>query len=214
MRVLYELQMHALFKGILFGLLLAILIGPVFFALIQTSIRKGFRSGVLLSIGISLSDTIYIIICYIGFAQLFEHEQFKESLAMIGGIIMFLFGISAILKPISNKADMLIEPKKPGTFRYIFKGFALNAINPFVILFWVGVMSMVTVQEKLEGIHTFLFFSGTILTILFTDISKAYVAHKLSRFLTQTFLIWMNRFVGVVLVGFGCQLIYYAFIGI
>jgi threonine/homoserine/homoserine lactone efflux protein len=206
--------MHALFKGILFGLLLAILIGPVFFALIQTSIRKGFRSGVLLSLGISLSDTLYILICYIGFTQLFEHEQFKESLAMIGGGIMFMFGISAILKPINSKTDVLIEPKKPGTFRYVFKGFALNAINPFVILFWVGVMSMVTVQEKLEGIHTFLFFLGTILTVFCTDISKAYVAHKLSKYLTQTFLVWMNRAVGIALVGFGCRLIYYAFEGL
>lgn len=133
---------------------------------------------------------------------------------MIGGLIMFMFGISAIIKPVSSKADILIEPKKPGTFRYILKGFALNAINPFVILFWVGVMSMVTVQEKLEGIHTFLFFLGTILTVFFTDISKAYVAHKLSKHLTQTFLTWMNRAVGITLVGFGCRLIYYAFNGL
>lgn len=206
--------MHALFRGILFGLLLAVLIGPVFFALIQTSIRKGFQSGVWLAVGISLSDTLYIIICYIGFTQLFEHEQFKESLAMIGGLIMFMFGISAILKPINSEAGILIEPKKPGTFRYIFKGLALNAINPFVILFWVGVMSMVTVQEKLEGIHTFLFFAGTILTVFLTDICKAYVAHKLSKYLTQTFLIWMNRAVGIALIGFGCRLIYYAFEGL
>jgi threonine/homoserine/homoserine lactone efflux protein len=206
--------MHALFKGILFGLLLAILIGPVFFALIQTSIQKGFRSGVLLSVGISLSDTIYIAICYIGFTQLFEHEQFKESLAMIGGLIMLMFGISAIIRPVSSKGNLLIEPKKPGTFRYIFKGLALNAINPFVILFWVGVMSMVTVQEKFEGIHTFLFFTGTILTVFLTDISKAYVAHKLRKYLTDIFLTWMNRTVGVVLIGFGCRLIYFAIKGI
>jgi threonine/homoserine/homoserine lactone efflux protein len=206
--------MYALFKGILFGLLLAVLVGPVFFALIQTSIRKGFRSGVLLSLGISLSDTIYIIICYIGFTQLFEHAQFKESLAMIGGLIMFMFGVSAIMKPVSSKADILIEPKKPGTFRYVFKGFALNAINPFVILFWVGVMSMVTVQEKLHGVQTLLFFLGTILTVFCTDISKAYVAHKLSKYLTHNFLTWMNRAVGVAMVGFGCRLIYYAFEGV
>jgi threonine/homoserine/homoserine lactone efflux protein len=206
--------MYPLFKGILFGLLLAILIGPVFFALIQTSIRKGFRSGVLLSVGISLSDTIYIIICYVGFSQLFEHAQFRESLAMIGGLIMFMFGISAIIKPVNSKADLLIEPKKPGTFRYIFKGFALNAINPFIILFWVGVMSMVTVQEGFEGIHMFMFFAGTILTVFLTDISKAYVAHKLKKYLTLTFLTWMNRTVGVALVGFGCRLIYYAFEGV
>jgi threonine/homoserine/homoserine lactone efflux protein len=127
---------------------------------------------------------------------------------------MFMFGISAIIKPVSSKADIMIEPKKPGTFRYIFKGLALNAINPFVILFWVGVMSMVTVQEKFEGIYTFLFFAGTILTVFFTDISKAYVAHKLRKYLTQTFLTWMNRTVGVALVGFGCRLIYFAIKGV
>jgi threonine/homoserine/homoserine lactone efflux protein len=206
--------MHALLKGILFGLLLAVLIGPVFFALLQTSIHKGFRSGVLLAIGISLSDTLYVLICYIGFLQLFENAQFQESLAMAGGMIMLMFGISALLKPVSSKAGLLLDNPKPGTYRYIIKGFALNAINPFVVLFWVGVMSMVSVQEKFEGIQVFLFFVGTISTVFLTDVAKAYVAHRLSRYLTHHVLTWMNRGVGVALLGFGLRLIYYAFKGL
>lgn len=206
--------MHALLKGILFGLILAALIGPVFFALIQTSIHKGFRSGILLAVGISLSDALYIFICYIGFLQLFENAQFRESLAMAGGLLMLMFGISTLLKPVSSRPGIMIAPPKPGTYRYIMKGFALNAINPFVILFWVGVMGMVSVEEKFEGYQVFLFFAGTISTVFLTDVVKAYVAHRISAYLTHTVLSWMNRTVGVALLGFGIRLIFYAFRGI
>jgi threonine/homoserine/homoserine lactone efflux protein len=206
--------MHALLKGILFGLILAALIGPVFFALIQTSIHKGFRSGVLLAVGISLSDAMYVFICYIGFLQLFENEQFRESLAMAGGLLMLMFGVSTLLKPVSSRPSVLVASPKSGTYRYIIKGLALNAINPFVILFWVGVMSMVSVQEKFEGYQVFLFFAGTIITVFLTDVIKAYVAHRISAYLTHTVLSWMNRVVGVALLGFGIRLIFYAFRGI
>lgn len=205
--------MHALLKGILFGLLLAVLIGPVFFALLQTSIHKGFRSGLLLAIGISLSDTMYVVICYVGFLQLFEDAQFQESLAMAGGMLMLMFGFSALLKPVSSNPSLLLKSPQAGTYRYIIKGFALNAINPFVVLFWVGVMSMVSVQEKFEDTQVFLFFVGTIITVFLTDIAKAYVAHRLSKYLTHTILTWMNRGVGIALLGFGVRLIFYAFKG-
>ena len=52
---------QAIQTGITLGLTLAILLGPVFFALIQTSISKGFLKGLFLAIGISISDSVYIL---------------------------------------------------------------------------------------------------------------------------------------------------------
>jgi len=49
-------MIQAVRTGIILGLTLAVLIGPVFFALLQTSIHKGFGAGVLVAIGISASD--------------------------------------------------------------------------------------------------------------------------------------------------------------
>jgi threonine/homoserine/homoserine lactone efflux protein len=206
--------MNALVNGILFGLLLSILIGPVFFALIQTSIQKGFRLGAWLAVGISLSDLLYIAVCYVGFTQFFELAHFKESLAMAGGIIMFMFGISALLKPINQAAGLTLDRNRNTIFRQIMKGFFLNAANPFVILFWVGVVIKVTVTDGYAPWQVPVFFAGTVLTVFMTDLSKAYVAHRLRQYLTTPLLTWMNRIVGVTLLGFGARLMFYAFNGL
>ena len=51
---------------------LAFLIGPVFFTIIQTSIERGFGSGTLVAVGVSLSDAFYITLTYLGIYQLFD----------------------------------------------------------------------------------------------------------------------------------------------
>lgn len=208
-------MIQALFNGILFGLLLAISVGPVFFSLIQTSIQKGFRSGVLLAIGISLSDAICATLSYIGFSQLIENEYFKESLAMAGGVMMLVFGISSMLKKPSNQnSGLLIDTKKPGTFRFVFKGFALNAVNPSVFLFWVAMITVASVNENYTNLQVFLFLASIILTVFLTDLTKAYVAIRLKQYLTFRLMTWLNRVVGITLFGFGIRLIYYAFKGV
>ena len=48
--------MSPFLQGILVGLTFAVLLGPAFFSLIQTSIQRGFRSGLFLALGISFTS--------------------------------------------------------------------------------------------------------------------------------------------------------------
>ena len=48
------------FEGILAGLPLALLIGPVLFTLLQGSLRHGWRGGMAVAIGISISDVVAV----------------------------------------------------------------------------------------------------------------------------------------------------------
>ncbi|MEY3438093.1 MAG: hypothetical protein RL265_678, partial [Bacteroidota bacterium] len=41
------------------------MIGPVFFVLLETSIRKGARAALALDLGVLLSDLVYILIAYV-----------------------------------------------------------------------------------------------------------------------------------------------------
>ena len=61
--------MAVVLNGIIFGFLLSFLLGPAFFVLIETSIKKGFKSAVFLDLGILLSDAIYLL------ASLFVAEK-------------------------------------------------------------------------------------------------------------------------------------------
>jgi len=47
-------------KGLITGLILTMSFGAGFFALVQTSITRGVRKGLLIALGAVISDAIYI----------------------------------------------------------------------------------------------------------------------------------------------------------
>ncbi|HTB33150.1 MAG TPA: LysE family transporter, partial [Bacteroidia bacterium] len=58
------------FKGAILGFSMSIIfIGPALFALIQTSIKNGFRSAAALALGVAISDAFFIALAYLGAEQ-------------------------------------------------------------------------------------------------------------------------------------------------
>lgn len=204
--------LEALGNGVLHGLLLALLIGPVFFALIQTSIEKGFPSGAGMALGIALSDALYVIIASLGVAVLADNQDFQMWLGWIGGLIMLIFGFVNLLKKVQgNREEQGAGEPSNNLFRQFIKGFLLNGVNPFVLLFWIGVASMVTLQYQYPVKLEVLFFVAILLTVLLLDFAKVYAANKLKRILSPRFMTWVNRVVGIVLILFSFQLFYFAY---
>lgn len=204
--------MMVLWNGILFGLLLTIFIGPVFFALIQTSIEKGFYAGVFMAIGIALSDAIYVSISYFGISQLVSTESVNLWLGLAGGFIMIGFGAASLFKPVRAPEVQRVKVNgKIGLFRETLKGFLLNGINPSVFLFWIGIATMATVNNNYSNADAVTFFAAIIVTVFVTDILKSFVANKLKRLLTFRFMRLMNIIVGCGLMIFGLRLFYFAF---
>lgn len=201
----------ALLKGIAFGLLLAVMMGPVFFSLIQNSIHKGPKAGIFMALGISISDASYIFLVYFGIKQLKDNPMFGVSLGLAGGLIMLVFGIVSLVKKAhANKGDTLdFQPFNP--FRQIMKGFMLNGINPFVLLFWVGIMSMVSVSYQYTNEQIITFFVTIIVTVLCTDILKVFLSNRLRKWITPKRMQWMNRIVGIALIIFALRLFFYAY---
>ncbi|WP_224996491.1 LysE family translocator [Cesiribacter sp. SM1] len=200
--------LSALGYGVICGLGLAFMIGPVFFALIQTSIEKGFTSGASMAVGIALSDAIYVLIASLGVAVLANSPQFQAWLGLIGGIIMVSFGIGNIQRKIEANRAKAASGAASNSFVQIGKGFLLNGINPFVLIFWFGVGVAVINYDLQQKV---LFFGGSLLTVLLTDFLKAYLANKLSHWLTPTFMNRMNKLVGVALIIFSIKLFYFAY---
>jgi threonine/homoserine/homoserine lactone efflux protein len=199
--------MGILSNGLLFGLALAFFIGPVFFALIQVSIEKGFKTGAAMAFGICLSDLVYIVICYQGVTHLLESESLKLAMSFGGGSILLMFGISSFRKPVLAKNHVHIEGKE-NLWKYGLKGLMLNGINPFVVLFWLAVVSFSTVDYKYTGTQAGLFFGTILLTVLITDLIKSYTAHRLGCLITINKMAILNRMVGFALILFSIRLFY------
>ncbi len=205
---------RAIAEGIGLGITLAILTGPAFFALLQTSIRNGYKSGIAFAIGVFISDTTLILLSYLGALRLFNDPQNNFIIGLIGGTILIMFGIFNIFQkhPLDLKegkeAMLLNSHNRFNHSLTALKGFGINLINPFVILFWIGVVSVESTRYDFSHLHVIALFSATLLTVFSTDILKSMAAHKITNFLNPNILLWVNRIAGVILIISGVSLMW------
>lgn len=209
------------FQGVLIGLTLALVFGfgPAFFSLIQTSVNRGFKSALLLDIGIILNDIMIVVLMMMSSLQInITSKQNMKYAGISAGIIFIIFGIYTFtLSP--HKIVMQSEAndekfstlgkkyKKPKWFIYLGKGFLMNIFNPFVWIFWMTCVA--TVSGKFEGNRKdlILFFLGTFTTVFFFDILKSLGAYSLKKFFTEKMLKILNKTTGIILICFGIGIV-------
>jgi len=195
-------------KGIQFGVVLAFLAGPVFFTIIQTSAERGFAKGVLVALGVSISDAFYVVVCYLGLISLIESPSFRDQMAFVGGSILILFGLYHLIVKTRKSFAPVTAATESKSYRYILKGFFINAFSPMVPILWIGYISVASIDLKLvEDSEFAVFFAAMLATVLLTDIGKAYLAGRLSTLITPKRMMWMNVVVGAALVIYGVRLL-------
>jgi threonine/homoserine/homoserine lactone efflux protein len=201
--------MEIIAKGVFSGIVLALLIGPVFFTLLQTSIERGFLSGVFVAIGISLSDSLYILISYLGLAQFMEADNFRHYMALGGGIILLLFGLYYLF--VKSRKLARYDPQNIGNasgLRLAAKGFIINGLSPMVLFFWLATVSVATTQLGYSSPRQILIFFASIVTTVFTtDLMKAKLADKLRGLITPKTIRRLNIVLGVIMVIFAGKLL-------
>ena len=200
--------MDVVLSGLEFGIVLTCLVGPVFFALLQASVERGFWTGVLVAVGISISDTLYVIICYFGLSSMTANSTLRTYMAYGGGIILIGFGLYHLL--IKSRSPLVVNKgpvKEQNPMRYVLKGFLINGMSPTVLFFWIGAASVATINYGYTATREFgLFFGAVLVTVLATDIAKAYLAGKLRDLVTRRSLMIINVVLGLVLIVLGGRL--------
>ena len=196
--------MDPFLEGAVLGLTLAVLFGPAVFALVQTSLYRGFRSGFFLAVGIFLSDLALVFLCFMGALQILSNDYNRLIFGIISGIILIGYGVFTFSKQVQvlNNGNRPTE-KKPGWPTFILKGFFLNIANPFVWFWWISVTVGVTSNYGDDTRSAVFFFTGTLATVLATDLFKVYIAKKLKGFLNEKNIRRVNHIVGILLIGFG-----------
>jgi threonine/homoserine/homoserine lactone efflux protein len=201
--------MESILNGVISGIVLAFLIGPVFFTLIQTSIERGFWSGFFVAIGVSLSDAFYISLCYLGVYQFFDQGDFREYLAYFGGGVLLVMGFYYLViksRKLAQYDPEKVQAKSP--YKLIMKGFIINGLTPMVFIFWLGTVGVATTKfGYVTPGKAIPFFAAIVSTVFVTDVIKAQLADKLRAALTPKFIRTLNFVLGIVLVIFGGRLI-------
>jgi len=197
--------MKLILDGIWLGFVLSLMTGPIFFALIETSIKRGFKAGVILASGVWFSDLIYILIVFVGLSFIKDLPNFNFYVGIIGGLLLCLFGLFSLLtKP---DLDKMTQPSRKTYFGEFFKGMAINIFNPFVILLWIGVVGNLT-KDELNIKNSIIFLSSMLLCVALSDLVKIYLAEKIREKITEKYMRIFNIVIGVSLMLFGFVLIY------
>ena len=202
--------MDVVWEGFKLGLLLTIMVGPIFFAIIQTSIEEGFVAGAIVGTGVWFSDMLYILFVYFGIAyvsELLQNSTFTLTTGLIGSLILVAIGIGFFLSKTPSFGGAQEGQRKSSFFQLFSKGFLINGVNPFTVFFWFSVTSTMVVNDTFHHAQATLFFGAILLTIIVTDLLKAYLAKLISEKLTLRHIQITRKITGGILVLFGIALL-------
>ncbi len=203
-------------KGILLGLSIALFFGfgPSFIAVFQTALHRGYFRGALMALGVFLSDVLMVAVSLLGAKSVVENSEKYEVLGVIGGVILIVFGIFILKKHAitteQEEVDIDVDPTHP--LLYTAKGFLLNIANPFIWIFWAGVVMGVAAPLKAKEINILVFLASALLTIFTVDLTKVFIAHKIKSLINDRFLRGLNKAAGLMLIIFGITLLIKTFI--
>lgn len=213
--------MDLIFKGIATGFILSIMIGPVFFVLLETSIRKGIKAAIAFDLGVLLNDLVYIAIAYLFYNQVEQLSVGEDNsiVKLVGGSLFLGYGVYNFFKEVKGitvETDKTVARDIKGYLLLALKGFLLNLANPMVVFYWFSVMTL-GAKNAAEGDNEsgmFLFLAAILVTFFSIDFLKIIGAKSLRPLVTPKLLRGLNRFIGVVFCAFGVVLVAQGIIGL
>lgn len=202
-----------IYQAIVIILLLTFSFGPAFFALINTGIKFGYKTGAFLALGVVLSDLfLCVLVCmlvHFGMSNLLHSEKTQTFFAIIGGIILIVFGAFFFKKhSVKMDATIEIENQLPSPRLMILKGFFLNLFNPTVWLLWLANVTAISKTFEYSILKMLFFFSLVLCAVLFVELFKVKLAGKIKHYLTDRIMTTVNYITGTALIIFGVILIY------
>jgi threonine/homoserine/homoserine lactone efflux protein len=213
--------MDLIITGVVTGFILSIMIGPVFFVLLETSIRRGVKAAIAFDIGVLMNDIVYILIAYLFYNQVSELSEGQDNsiVRLVGGGLFLIYGVSNFFKKVKEQKIEAMFEESTSTRDLILlglKGFLLNLANPLVVFYWFSVMTL-GAKDAAEGGSSssmIVFIASILITFFSIDLLKIFGAKKLRPLVTRNVLIWLNRIIGIVFVTFGAVLIVQGIIGL
>jgi threonine/homoserine/homoserine lactone efflux protein len=221
--------------ALILGFVLSFSLGPVFFELINTSFRKGFKAAMLMEVGVLLSDLIYLFLALFSASKALEYLNKYSWINYIFGAIFILFGIFSIIKNLKppkldfNDCDEECQDEeedeildnleslnipdgiKVNYIGNLMKGVALNSLNPSVLVFWIVVCTSSIKKLHLDNQGIIIFFSATLGMMFAVDVLKIYFASRLQKYIKPKVLQVIGISIGLIMLGVGLYILFVGF---
>lgn len=178
--------MDLFIQGLMLGYGVALPIGPLMILIMQYALR-GFKFGLSLGLGAMSADLIFFTLLSFGLLGFVKNELVLKILGGFGAGFMLYLAFS-IFKSATKISLNSTQKGKENIIKCFIKGFLLNGINPFVLIFWLSVSSFVA-TTKSAVFAMFGVILGIFSTIFFVVLVVSRLGHTISlrtaRLITQ-----------------------------
>ncbi|MBR3481671.1 MAG: LysE family translocator [Neisseriaceae bacterium] len=197
--------MNEFLQGIILGWGVAVPIGPIN-VLVMSYALKNYGKALSLGVGAMFADLGFLTLSILGVSQIVHKPIIFNTLAIFGSL--FLLYMAYSIAKNAQREIYVQKIEKTENKKWLFiKGFLLNLMNPYVIIFWISVS---TTTAKM-GNHLILSLIGLFLGIISWMTLFPLVIYKSRTLLKKSTTIALSYISSLILVFFAIMLIYKSF---
>jgi threonine/homoserine/homoserine lactone efflux protein len=195
-------EVELLIGGIMVGLMIAMPVGPVNILCIHRTLEGGWKSGVISGLGAAAADMFYGAVA--GFSitlvvQFLVREQFW--IRFFGGILLVIVGIWYFFKrPESLDAQ---TQDRASAYSDLRSTFLLTLTNPTTVLSFLAILAALGIGHQRQWWLTVFLVGGIFCGSMLWWIVLGSIVNLFRDRFNDRSLRLMNRFAGLLIVGFG-----------
>lgn len=193
--------------GIGTGFLMSVLLGVIFFMLIQTGLKHDYKKAYLIAAGVVTGDILFIFLA-IKFTENIKDFllKYENYVGLIGGLLLIGLGLYNILKK-NHEINEIPQSGMKNARDFFLKPFLFNLLNPANAAWWLGLYgTSPTISYALS--QKIIFGLGAVGTVFWTEIGVAYFAGRLKKYTGPSSLKKLDVGVGILFVLIGIRLIW------
>jgi threonine/homoserine/homoserine lactone efflux protein len=146
--------LKALLIGFTVGLTGALMPGPMLFATIELSLKKGWTAGPEAVLGHMLVELVLCVFIFLGAASLFGNNAIS-IIFLVGGLALVVFGLLTVKDARSVASSSMISQNSSGSklkSSPALIGLVTSVSNPFFWIWWFTAGSALLLRENEMGI--------------------------------------------------------------
>jgi threonine/homoserine/homoserine lactone efflux protein len=189
-------------RGFLIGLSIAAPVGPIGVLCIRRTLAEGRLNGFLSGLGAATADMIYGAVAAFGLTFITELLVDQANwFRIIGGIFLLYLGLRTFL---AKPADQAAQVSQNGLLGAYLSTFFLTLTNPMTILSFIAIFAGLRLGETNGNYISAAFmvlgvFLGSAAWWLGLSLGIGLLREKF----TPTWMVWVNRLAGAIIIGFG-----------
>lgn len=182
--------------------------GPDFAVTTRNTLKYGREAGLATALGIATGISVHVTYTVLGFGLLISQSVWLlEVMRYAGAVYLIYLGVSSFLtKKPNNPKKPLQEVSNKSNRQAFVNGFLSNALNPKTTLFFIALFTqVVSAESSFFGLISLGAMIAIVHYVWFAMIAVVLSGRQTSAFF-QVFNSWIERFLGLCLVGLGAQL--------